>query len=312
MNYRHAFHAGNHADVLKHTVLLQLIESLQRKDTPFFLLDTHAGRGRYELHGEEAAKTGEAEAGVRQLLRIARDQRPSAAHVARLAELGEHPDAPAPLPRGLGALPEPILAYLDAVRACNPQGGLDVYPGSPLLAAHALRPQDRLACCELQPEEASALKTLLAGDERVGVHQRDGYAAMKALLPPKEKRGLALIDPPYEAQEQEYPLIAEALAGALQRWPQGIFAVWYPIKQRRTLAPFFRKLGNLPCRSAFVAELLVRPDDSPLRMNGSGMAVINPPWQLDVQLAPVLPALRKAIGENGATTRLEWLRKEAA
>jgi len=282
MNYRHAFHAGNHADVLKHLVLLAMVDALKRKDAPFFVLDTHAGRGRYLLGGAESRKTSEADEGVFKL-----------AGVPRLPELAER--------------------YLRAVEANNPVGALVAYPGSPLLVAQAMRAQDRLAACELQPEEAAALKELFAHDERVAVHARDGYAAMKALLPPRAgsqriARGLVLIDPPYEAQDAEYPAITAALRDALERWPAATYAVWYPIKQRRSLLPFFRKMAALPSKGAFVAELQVRPDDSPLRLNGSGMLVINPPWQLDQTLAPILPVLAASLGEPGASHRLEWLR----
>lgn len=285
MNYRHAFHAGNHADVLKHLVLLAMVDALKRKDTPFFVLDTHAGRGRYLLGGAESRKTSEADEGVFKL-----------AGVPRLPELAER--------------------YLRAVEANNPVGALVAYPGSPLLVAQAMRSQDRLAACELQPEEAAALKELFAHDERVAVHARDGYAAMKALLPPRAgsqriARGLVLIDPPYEAQDAEYPAITAALRDALARWPAATYAVWYPIKQRRSLLPFFRKMAALPSKGAFVAELQVRPDDSPLRLNGSGMLVVNPPWQLAEALAPVLPVLAATLGEAGASHRLEWLRAAA-
>ncbi len=282
MNYRHAFHAGNHADVLKHLVLLAMVDALKRKDAPFFVLDTHAGRGRYLLGGAESRKTSEADEGVFKLA-------------------------------GVPRLPEPAERYLRAVEANNPVGALVAYPGSPLLVAQAMRAQDRLAACELQPEEATALKDLFAHDERVAVHARDGYAAMKALLPPRAgsqriARGLVLIDPPYEAQDAEYPAITAALRDALERWPAATYAVWYPIKQRRSLLPFFRKMAALPSKGAFVAELQVRPDDSPLRLNGSGMLVINPPWQLDAALAPILPVLATHLGEAGASHRLEWLR----
>ena len=285
MNYRHAFHAGNHADVLKHIVLLALVDALKRKDTPFFVLDTHAGRGRYLLGGAESRKTSEADEGVFRLL-----------------------DAP--------HLPALVEAYLRTVQANNPVGALVAYPGSPLLVAQAMREQDRLAACELQPEEAAALKDLFAQDPRVAVHARDGYGAMKALLPPRAgtqriARGLVLIDPPYESQDAEYPQIIAALRDALARWPAATYAVWYPIKQRRSLLPFFRKAAALPSKGAFVAELQVRPDDSPLRLNGSGMLVINPPWQFDQALAPVLPVLANALGETGAGHRLEWLRPPA-
>lgn len=282
MNYRHAFHAGNHADVLKHIVLLALLEALKRKETPLFVLDTHAGRGRYLLASEESRKTAEADAGVFRLF-----------------------DSP--------KLPAVIEAYLRAVQADNPVGALLAYPGSPLLAAQAMRSQDRLAACELQPEEAAELKALFAHDDRVAVHARDGYAAMRALLPPRIgetrfARGLVLIDPPYEAQDAEYPRIVDALREGLARWPTGQYAVWYPIKQRRSLQPFFRRIAALPIKSALVAELQIRPDDSPLRLNGSGMLLLNPPYQFEQVLAPALPALQKTLGENGATTRLEWLK----
>lgn len=284
MNYRHGFHAGNHADVLKHLVLVALLDALKRKDAPFFVLDTHAGRGEYDLAASQAQRTGEAEDGVRKLW------------ATRPTE------------------PPALAAYLAAVAACwRPDA--DTYPGSPLLVARALREQDRLAACELQPEEAAALKALLAGDTRCHVHQRDGYAAIKALLPPREgatrfARGLVLVDPPYEAQTDEYPLIATALRDGLERFPQGIFALWYPIKQRATLQPLMRKLANLPMKSTLAIELLVRPDDSPLRMNGSGMVVINPPWQFERTVEPALRPLAQAMGEPGASWRLTWLKQE--
>ena len=282
MNYRHAFHAGNHADVLKHVALLALLDALKAKDSPFFVLDTHAGRGRYLLGGEESRKTAEAETGVLKLF-------------------------------GRPGLPDILQRYLRAVEADNPVGALLAYPGSPLLAAQALREHDRLPACELQPEEAAELKALFARDPRVAVHARDGYAAIKALLPPKAgdtkfARGLVLIDPPYEAQDAEYPRILAALEEGLARWPNATWAVWYPIKQRRSLLPFFRKAAALPAKSALVAELQVRPDDSPLRLNGSGMLLLNPPWRFDAALAPALPVLRDAVGETGASTRLEWLK----
>lgn len=279
MNYRHAFHAGNHADVLKHVVLLALLDALLRKDAPFFVLDTHAGRGRYLLQDGDASRTGEAASGV-----------------LRLAGLADPPPA--------------LARYLAAAAA-----GLPHYPGSPLLSAGAMRAQDRLAACELQAEEAAALRALFAGDPRVAVHARDGYAAVRALLPPRVDgtrytRGLVLVDPPYEAQEAEYPQVVEAVREALQRWPQATCAIWYPIKRRRSLQPFFRNLEKLPARSLLLAELLVRADDSPLRLNGSGMAVLNPSWKLDEALAPVLPVLQERLGEAGATTRLEWLKPD--
>lgn len=243
------------------------------------MLDTHAGRGRYYMQGEQAEKTGEARGGIYQLI-------------------------------GVPGLPAAIRHYLHAVAADNPVGGLLVYPGSPLLIAQAMREQDRLMCCEWQHEEAQPLKALFAGDARVSVVGRDGYAAIKAKLPFREKRGLVLIDPPYEAQEAEYDAILKALQEGLQRWPNGIYAVWYPIKQRKSLMAFFRKITALPIKSAFVAEVLIRADDSALRLNGSGMLIINPPWHCDEAVQPVLPVLARLLGENDASSAFQWLKKE--
>jgi 23S rRNA (adenine2030-N6)-methyltransferase len=280
MNYQHAFHAGNHADVLKHITLLLILDALKRKEAPFYVLDTHAGRGRYFLQSEASTKTGEAKGGIYQLI-------------------------------GVPGLPPAIKRYVKAVEADNPVGGLLVYPGSPLLIAQNLRDNDRLQCCEWQAEEAKALGALFANDTKVSIIGNDGYAGIKAALPPKEKRGLVLIDPPYESQQAEFDAIYAALHDALLRWPTGIYALWYPIKQRRNLIGFFRKISALPMKSAFLVECLVRPDDSPLRLNGSGMLIINPPWQLDEQLSPVLPVLTRLLGEQNASSKFTWLKRES-
>ena len=283
MNYRHAFHAGNHADVLKHVVLLAVCDALARKPAPCFALDTHAGRGLYALDGDAAQRTGEAEGGVAKLLAMTAG--------------------------------DPCIArYLDAIRACRAAHGEHTYPGSPWLLAHALRADDRIACCELQPAEAEALKANFRDDPRVAVHQRDGYAALKALLPPniggrKFARGLVLVDPPYEAQLDEFDAALAALRDGLGRWPQACYALWYPIKQRRALQPFYRDAAALPAKSALLLELLVRADDSPLRMNGSGLLLLNPPWRLEATLAPALAALRDMLGGADAPApRSEWLK----
>jgi len=280
MNYRHAFHAGNFADVFKHAILLALLDSLTAKDKPLCCFDTHAGRGRYALDDEQAAKTGEWREGVGRLF--------------------ESPEPPALLQR-----------YVDTIRAANRDGTLRNYPGSPLQAAQALRPDDRLVLCETQPEEATALRALFRDDRRVHVHVRDGYAGLNALLPPPEKRGLVLIDPPFEAQEGEFAIIEAALGSAHARWPNGVYAVWYPIKAHRVIARFHRHMASGPFDKVLVAELLVRPDDSPLRLNGCGMLIANPPWKLDAMLARLLPALRVALAQSaGASESLRWLRGE--
>ena len=284
MNYRHAFHAGNHADALKHIALLALCDALTAKPAPLYALDTHAGAGVYLLDGEEATKTGEASGGIDRLL--------------------------------LNPPKDPAIArYLAAVATCRAETGQPLaYPGSPWLLAHALRDQDRIACCELRDEEAALLKHNLGRDMRIAVHARDGYTAMRALLPPKIgttkfARGLVLIDPPYETQLDEFDTARTALKDALERWPQAVYMLWYPIKRRSTLMPFYRSAATLHAKSVLLCELLVRADDSPLRMNGSGLLILNAPWQFDRQLQASVAALRNAIGEPGASSRVEWLRE---
>ncbi|WP_408950498.1 23S rRNA (adenine(2030)-N(6))-methyltransferase RlmJ [Lysobacter sp. Hz 25] len=284
MNYRHAFHAGNHADVLKHVALLALCDALTVKPAPLFALDTHAGRGLYPLDGNSALRTGEAEGGIGRLLAEA----PKQAAITR---------------------------YLAAVRACRNEHGPSAYPGSPWLLAHALREDDRIAACELQPEEASQLEHHFKADQRIAVHARDGYAAMKAMLPPKigatrYNRGLVLIDPPYEAQLEEFDTALGALRDALARWPQGCYVLWYPIKRRRALQPFYRRAATLPAKSILTAELLVRADDSPLRMNGSGLLLLNPPWQFDQTLRAALSVLARTLAETAdASAAVTWLKQ---
>jgi 23S rRNA (adenine2030-N6)-methyltransferase len=285
LNYRHAFHAGNHADVLKHVALLAICDALVAKPSACFALDTHAGRGLYRLKSGSALRTGEAEDGVGRL------------PAARIRD-------PA------------IARYLAAIETCRKAHGHDAYPGSPWLLAHALREQDRIACCELQPIEAAALKSNFAGDARITTLEADGYVAIKALLPPKDGatrfgRGLVLIDPPYESQLGELDAALAALKESLARWPLATYALWYPIKLRRTLQPFYRKAAHLPVKSALLAELLVRADDSPLRMNGSGLLLLNAPWKLDATLGPALRVLRDTLGDAGGSSRLEWLQRPA-
>lgn len=283
MNYRHAYHAGNFADVLKHSVLVGLIEALKQKQTPFCYVDTHAGRGRYDLHGEEALKTREFADGVLRLLDAAR-------------------------------LPASLHVYLNLVRALNANRSahdIAVYPGSPLLASLLMREDDRALLCELQPDEAAHLRGVFRGDSRIAVHERDGYEALKSLLPPKEKRGLVLIDPPFEAQDGEFRLIEAALKQAQTRWPGGIYAIWYPIKLRQQLAGFYRWLKGSGFSKVLAAELLVHPDNSALRLNGSGMVILNTPWKFERQLEELLPVLSQHLAQGRfGQHSVEWLVRE--
>ncbi len=267
MKYRHAFHAGNFADVMKHAALAAALARLTQKDRPLFLLETHAGRGRYDL--PEAG--GEAGAGIARLLAAGVD----AAHPA-------------------------LARYLGIVRGMNEGGRLRAYPGSPAIEAAFMRAGDRAAFCELLPSEAEALRRLFRADARVGVHCRDGFEALAALLPPAEKRGLALVDPPYEEQERDFDRVAEALVAAAARWPQGVLMAWYPIKVGAVAARLQRRLVDAGVKRVLAAELCVHPDDSRAGLNGSGVVTINPPWEFEDDLRRILPPLHAALAPDGA------------
>ncbi len=251
MNYRHAFHAGNFADVVKHVVLLCLLKRLIEKPKPLCYLETHAGRGVYDLEDERARRTREADNGIRRV-------------AASATEAG------------------PVQDYMRIVRGINKTGELTVYPGSPAIAAAALRPEDRLRLCERHPEEVEILARHFRADRRVSVSPADGYAALGGLLPPTPRRGCALIDPPYESAD-EVDRVLDAVALGLRRWPTGIFALWYPIKERRDAIAFRRRLAKLGV-SVAVLEFCVTPDDNPARLNGSGMAIVSPPWGLETRM----------------------------
>ncbi|MFB9069027.1 23S rRNA (adenine(2030)-N(6))-methyltransferase RlmJ [Pseudofulvimonas gallinarii] len=285
MNYRHHFHAGNHADVLKHVALLELLRLLTAKDKPLAYIESHAGAGGYAL-GDEADRTGEWRDGI-----------------GRIMAAGD-------------AVPPAVRRYIDAMRGWNAgEGSLRRYPGSPGLAADALRSQDRLRLCETQAEVVAELKRRLADhDPRVTVFARDGYhQALSALLPPPERRALVLVDPPYEAQLAEFDHIIAALREGLRRFATGTYAIWYPIKLASSVAAFLRRAAALPVKSSLTVELWVRATDSPLRLNGSGLVVLNPPWRFDQEAATSwLPWLSRTLADGrGAGWRCQWLRREA-
>jgi 23S rRNA (adenine2030-N6)-methyltransferase len=263
MNYRHAYHAGNFADVMKHAILAQAIGALKRKDAPFFVLDTHAGLGAYDLEAPQAGKTGEYMGGIARVL-----------------------EAPAP-PSEL----EPYLApYLTAVRSWNSSGELRRYPGSPELVRGLMRPQDRMALVELHPEDVEVLRSRFHGDRRVGVHHLDGYTAARGLLPPAERRGLVLMDPPFEVRD-EFDRLLAALRRARRLWPTGIYMAWYPVKGREAVDRFHREIAARGGPETLAAELMLRPADDPFRLNGSGLLIINPPWRLAEAMEAMLPWL---------------------
>ncbi|WP_114395581.1 23S rRNA (adenine(2030)-N(6))-methyltransferase RlmJ [Oleisolibacter albus] len=277
MNYRHAFHAGNAADVMKHAVLCLLLERLCAKPSPFFVLDTHAGIGRYDLLGSEATRTGEAEGGIRRLLAAGAD------------------------------VPESLRPYLEQVRHCN--GGaapVRYYPGSPRLARGFLRETDRLVLAELHPADAATLKQEFHSDKAVAVHNMDGWLALKAHLPPKEKRGLVVIDPPFEAAD-EYGRMVAALTLAHRRWPTGQYLLWYPIKDRAAVWRFQQDLEDSGIRRILAVELTWAEDDRSDRLNGSGLILVNPPWQLDQHLPDLLDRLHGLLAATAGGTSVNWI-----
>jgi 23S rRNA (adenine2030-N6)-methyltransferase len=277
MNYRHAFHAGNFADVVKHAVLARIITHLKEKPAAFRVIDTHAGAGLYDLSGPEASRTGEWRLGIARLL------------AAQLA-----PDV-----RAL------LAPYLDAVAALNPGADLKAYPGSPALAQSLLRDQDRLVACEREPNAARALAGFVHGDARAKAVEIDGYTALKAYVPPKERRGLVLIDPPYE-QPDEFEHLVLALTAAHRKWPTGVYALWYPIKNPRETAAFARSIASSGIARVLRAELtLARADNE--RLGGSGLIIVNPPWRLEQELSLLLPALAQALAAPAGATRVDWL-----
>lgn len=281
MNYAHEFHAGSFADVHKHAVLCRVLHHLRGKEAAFRVLDTHAGAGRYDLTGPEAARSGEWRDGIAQLM--------TAALPVAAAEL--------------------LAPYRDAVRAVNADGPLKIYPGSPLITRALLRRQDRLTACELEPKAAAALGRNLR-DPRVKALRIDGWTALAAYLPPKERRGLVLIDPSYE-QDSDFGRLPSALAEAQRKWATGIYLLWYPIKTRGEPDNLARRLRRLGRSKILRSELIVAPMANPDRLNGSGLIVVNPPWRLDQELAVLLPALAQALGRNGAGRfRLDWLAGE--
>ncbi len=282
MNYRHAFHAGNFADVVKHLILSRIVEYLKRKPGAFRVIDTHAGAGRYDLTGDEARRSPEWTEGIKRLV-----DRGLAGEAATLAE-----------------------PYLAAVAAENPANGLTVYPGSPLLVRRLLRPQDRLSALELHPAYAAALRSLFSGDIQTRVIELDGWLALGAHVPPKEKRGLVLVDPPFEA-EGEWERLVAGLVRAHRRWPGGVYALWYPLKEPREAERFAAALTASAIPKILRAELTIRKPSTPPRLFGTGMVVVNPPFALEAELNALLPALAGLLASEGrGRWRLDWLRGE--
>lgn len=282
MNYRHHFHAGNFADIMKHTVLVVVLEALNRKPAPWCYFETHAGAGVYDLKGEAAAKTGEAATGISRLW-AARDQAP--APVAKLCT---------------------VVAKLNQECACGvfPRR----YPGSPVIAAALARAQDRLVLAELYPQEERVLRARFHADHRIALHLRDGYEMLPGLVPPPERRGLVLMDPPFEKPD-EFALLVTALRNAHTRWPAGIYALWYPLKDAPAIARFERGLIQSGIRRILLAEFRIAPPGIP-GFYGCGMAIVNPPWQSDQGIGAALNFLKEVLASEAGSSQVHWLVKE--
>jgi len=276
MNYRHAFHAGNFADVHKHAVLARILLHLRLKPAAFRVIDTHAGAGRYDLAASEPSRSGEWREGI-----------------ARIWQA-----------RGANAK-DLLASYIDAVAALNPDTRLRLYPGSPLIAARLLRRQDRLIACELEPRAAAALGAALRSEPRAKALAIDGWTALGAYVPPKERRGLVLIDPPFEAAD-DFMRLSTALAAAHRKWPTGIYMLWYPIKERAAPDRLASRLRQLAVPKVLRCELSLGPPRGDAGLLGSGLIVVNPPFTLEAELERLMPALSKILSPR-ADWRLNWL-----
>ncbi|WP_301098475.1 23S rRNA (adenine(2030)-N(6))-methyltransferase RlmJ [Otariodibacter sp.] len=278
LSYRHSFHAGNHADVLKHTVLTLILTALKQKEKGFFYLDTHAGVGRYSLFSAEAEKTGE--------------------YIEGIARLWERDD-----------LPEEVALYIAELKKIN-KGKLRFYAGSPLLAVQQLRPQDRALLTELHPNDYPLLRNEFARQRNVITKRENGFQQLKAALPPKEKRGLILIDPPYELKE-DYELVVKGIEEGYKRFATGVYAIWYPVVLRQHTKRIVKGLQATGIRKILQIELAVRPDSDQRGMTASGMIVINPPWQLEAQMKKILPYLTETLVPEGTGSwDVSWITPE--
>jgi 23S rRNA (adenine2030-N6)-methyltransferase len=276
MNYRHAFHAGGFADVIKHIVLVRILTYLHEKQAAFRVIDSHAGAGLYDLQSEEARRSGEWLTGIARIMQ------------ARFSE------AAAPL----------VKPYLDIVRAFNPQAALQAYPGSPLIARALLRPQDRLTACEVEPIARKRLIEALRRDPQARVVDLDGWTALPAFVPPNERRGLVLVDPPYEAKD-EFERLADGFAAAFAKWPTGIYLLWYPAKSRRATDQLARHVAEIvasvkPPGKCLRLEFSVAPQTADAGLSSTGLLIVNPPWTLQGELKLILPELEKPLGQGGA------------
>lgn len=282
MNYRHHFHAGNFADVMKHVLLLQILARLNQKDKPYRYIDTHGGAGKYDLSTSEAQKSGEFLNGIHRLVKLDDSIKRNA--------------------------PEGVQQYLKIVEKMREGSGKGAYPGSPWFALEGMREIDKATIFEMRRDVFQQLYYNVR-DKRAGLHERDAYEGLFGVIPPKEKRGLVMIDPPYEVERKDFPQLVDLIATAYKKWPTGVFAIWYPIKDRAMIDRFEKKMIKTGIRRQLICEVCVWPDDTPVGLNGCGLLVINPPWKFsedaDEALQWLFPHLR--MSENGGHAAVRWL-----
>lgn len=284
MNYRHAFHAGNFADVFKHAIVARILLYLMRKETPLRYIDTHGGTGLYDLGDERAVRTGEWRGGIARILTASR-------------------------PPEIEAL---LADWLAVVGAGDKEGRPAVYPGSPAVAQRMLRTQDRLTVCDLHDEDVRTLARKLGRDRRLKVIGIDGYTALKAYVPPVERRGLVLVDPPFEATD-EFRRMGDAVAAAWQKWPTGTYALWYPVKDADVVDDFYEGLAEAGVTRLLRAELDVgRRDETSTKLSGCGLAIINPPHTLPAEIETLAPWFAQVMAQGRARWTCRWAVAETA
>lgn len=279
LSYRHIYHAGNHADILKHLIVSQICRHFIKKDAPFFYLDTHAGIGQYSLSSEQAQKNKEFKTGIERLLNEEN-------------------------------LPESLNALLDIVREMNPKDSLETYPGSPKIVDYYVRQKDKLHLCELHPNDFPTLAALFPNKRRANVVKGDGFAAVKAMLPPPQKRGFVLMDPPYEVKK-DYQYVVQALEDGCQRFPQGTYAIWYPVLNRQQANDLIKSIKATNIRNVLLVELCIRNTEQERGMAGSGMIIVNPPWTLEKEANDFLPMLSQLLAEDRSPShQVTWITPE--
>lgn len=279
LSYRHMFHAGNFADVFKHALLTRLLLALNAKNKPYCYLDTHAGIGTYDLMHEWAQKAREFDAGIARLW-------------------------------GRKDIPAALKPYMDIVRAENPHGNLRHYPGSPQIARRLIRPGDRMVLTELNETDHTELKRVYSGDKQVAVHHLDGYQGLKAFLPPRERRGLVLIDSSFDRSREFHRIVTE-LTAAHERWATGMYAIWYPLMDPGAMIAFTRNVAASGIREILRIEITVRPPGEEGLVPGCGMLIVHPPWRFDIEIREVARWLAQALSADGKGRALtEWLVRE--